>query len=349
MSAAGLETGIEIGASGGWDTVAWALVAAAGLAGSAIWSGTETGFYCLSRVRLDVRLHKRGDAAARRVRDELEHPDRLLSTILLGNNVCNYLGTLGVTMLLEGAGFGPTLTVVLQMIVLTPLFFVFGESLPKELFRLNADRWPYALSWVLRAARLLATVTLVLPMLMMFARVALRLAGEKPGTIDVGGARRLLGLIEESAHAGAISRVQGALAERAIVFERTTVGEVMVPWRSVDRLGLEWSDERVREKALATMRTWLPVTDRLGRVRGVVHAIGVIGSDGGLGDEGGPGVVSPISLDVDEPVRTAIGRLAMNEAGIAIVESGGKPIGIVGRQDLVRPLLGRSDGLVSHA
>ena len=86
------------------ETAAWIALTAAGLAGSAVWSGTETGFYCLSRVRLDVRLHRRGDAGARRVRDELDHPDRLLATILLGNNLCNYFGTLGLTMVLEGAG-----------------------------------------------------------------------------------------------------------------------------------------------------------------------------------------------------------------------------------------------------
>lgn len=336
--------GVESVAVGGgsWALVGWGGLALAGLIGSAMWSGAETGFYCLSRVRLDVRLHRRGDRAASRVRDELEHPNRLLSTILLGNNVCNYLGTLGVTMLLEGAGFSPALTVLLQMIVLTPMFLVFGESLPKEVFRLNADSWPYALSGVLKAVRLLATVTLVMPALMLISRVALRLVGEASGTIDAGGTRRLLGLIEESAHAGAISGVQGDLAERALEFERTVVGDVMVPWRSVDRLRLDWSNERATEAALRTTRTWLPVTDRVSRVRGLVHAIDLVDSVGGLGSDDGPEMVMPIVLEPGERVRTAIGRLAMHPAGIAIVMSGGKPIGLVSRHDLVRPLLGRS-------
>lgn len=326
------------------EGIGWAALTVAGLAGSALWSGTETGFYCLSRVRLDVRLHKQGDAAARRVRDELAHPNRLLSTILLGNNVCNYLGTLGLTMLLGAAGFSPAVTVLLQMAVLTPLFLVFGESLPKEVFRLKADSWPYAISPIVKFVRLLATVTLVLPVLMLISKLALRLVGEASGTIDGAGRGRLLGLLAESAHAGSISSVQGALAERALEFERTKVGDVMIPWRSVDRIRIDWSNERATAFALRTTRTWLPVTDRLARVKGVIHAIDLVDSDGLLGGDDGPVMIEPLRLGPGELVRTAVGRLAANEAGIAIVESGGKAIGIVGRQDLVRPLLGREDG-----
>ncbi len=328
------------------EIAGWALLMLAGLVGSAMWSGTETGFYCLSRVRLDVRLHKRGDRAALRVRDELSDPNRLLSTVLLGNNLCNYAGTLGLTMLLAGSGLSPGATIVLQMVVLTPLLLVFGESLPKEVFRLNADSWPYALSPVIKFVRILATVTLVLPALMAISRLALRLTGDTGGSIDaMGRRRRLLGLLEESAHSGSISGLQGRLAERALVFERTTVGEVAVPWRSVDRIRVDWSNETASAFALRTTRTWLPVTDRLGRVRGVIHALDLIASSGEIGHGEGPEMIEPVRLDASESVLTAIGKLAVNPAGIAIVVDraragkGERVVGLVGREDLVGPLL----------
>ena len=328
------------------EVAGWLLLMLAGLLGSAMWSGAETGFYCLSRVRLDVRLHRVGDTAARRVRDELSDGNRLLSTILLGNNLCNYAGTLGLTMLLEGVGLSPGVTIALQMAVLTPLLLVFGESLPKEVFRLNADSWPYALAPVIAFVRRVATVTLVLPALMWISRIALRAVGDTGGSIDaMGRRRRLLGLLEESAHAGSISGLQGRLAERALVFERTTVGEVAVPWRSVDRIRVDWTNETATAFALRTTRTWLPVTDRLGRVRGVVHALDLIASDGVIGGEDGPAMVDPVRLETGESVLTAVGRLAMNPAGIALVvdrsrgASGERVVGLVGREDLVGPLL----------
>jgi CBS domain containing-hemolysin-like protein len=233
--------------------------------------------------------------------------------------------------------------VLLQMVVLTPLFLILGESLPKEVFRLNADSWPYALSPVVKAVRLLATVTLILPAVLWVARLALRAVGEGSGSIDASGRRRLLGLLAESAHAGSLSGVQGALAERALRFERTTVGEVMVPWRRVDRLRADWSNEAATDFALRTTRTWLPVTDRLGRVRGVVHAVELIASSGELGAGDGPEMVEPVFVSSEEPVRTAIGKLAASASGIAVVRAGDRPVGLVGRQDLVAPLLGHEE------
>ena len=110
----------------------WVLVALAGLAGSAMWSGMETGLYCLSRVRLSVRQGASGAAGVtgRLAASELEKPDRVLATILVGNNACNYIGTLGLTALLEARGFGTVSLVLIQVLVLTPALLIFGESLP---------------------------------------------------------------------------------------------------------------------------------------------------------------------------------------------------------------------------
>jgi CBS domain containing-hemolysin-like protein len=320
------------------ETVAilWAGLAAIGLMGSALWSGTETGFYCLSRVRLDIRLSRPGDAAARRVRRELSNTGRLLATILLGNNICNYIGTLGVTGLLELGGLSAGLIVVLQVVVLTPTLLVFGESLPKEIFRLNADRLPYRIVPIVTASRWLMTATLVLPVLMLIVRAATRRLGSESSPLALGAKNRLLQLLLESAHSGAISGVQGALAERALSFERATVGEVMIPWSSVDRIKTEWSRGRALDIAARSGKSHLPVTDRRGRVVGVVHYVSLFGGEAdpvSLCEE-------PARLSPREPVRQAVGKLAESRPGVAIVESGGRPVGLVAEHDLVSPLLG---------
>lgn len=319
----------------GAEVMLWAGVAVCGLIGSALCSGLETGFYCLSRVRLDIRLSHAGDRAARRVRAELADTGRLLATILLGNNLFNYFGTLGVTVLLEGAGFSAGMTVGLQVLVLTPMLLVFGESLPKEVFRLNADTLPYRLAPVLTAARWLATVTLVLPGLLLISRAATRRLGAESSPLGMGGQRRLLHLIEESAHSGAISGVQGALAERALAFERSTVSAVMMPWTGVDRLRAEWGRERAIEHASRTGRSHLPVVDRRGRVLGVVHVLDLFASEGSIAEL----AEEPARLEPDEPVRRAVGRLAESRAGVAIVEQGGRAVGLVTEHDLVAPLI----------
>lgn len=316
------------------ESTLWTAVAVAGLVGSAVCSGVEMGFYCLSRVRLEIRL-SRPDRAARLVRTELNDPGRLLATVLLWNNLCNYAGTLGVTALLGLAGLSDGLTVLLQVLLLTPMLLVFGESLPKEVFRLNADTLPYRFVPLVRGARLLATATLVLPMLMLGARATARRLGQSSSPLALSGQRRLLHMLEESAHSGVISGVQGALAERALVFERSTVSGVMTPWIRVDRVDAETTRERATEVALRTGRSALPVVDARKRVVGVVQAIDLFRGEGAFSALWG----EPVRLSPDEPLRRALGRLADTGAGLGVVEANGRAIGVVTRSDLVRPLL----------
>jgi len=222
------------------------------------------------------------------------------------------------------------------VMVLTPALLVFGESLPKEFFRLNADRMPYRLAPVITACRWLATATLLLPVLSLILRaVTSRLADESGGQ-DPRGRRRLMELLEESAHQGAISGVQGALAERALVFERTAVRDVMIAWSAVDRVRLSDTPERAAGIAARTEKTWLPVVDHAGSVAGVVHAVALLERPEAWRDL----IERPTRLGPRDPLRGALARLSGTGVGVGIVEERGRPVGLVGKRDLVRPLIG---------
>ncbi|MHC5006843.1 MAG: CNNM domain-containing protein, partial [Planctomycetota bacterium] len=65
--------------------IGWGLMAVSGICLSALFSGLETGVYTINRVRVVVRAN-RGESAARRLQHEIRKPNRLLSTLLLGNN-----------------------------------------------------------------------------------------------------------------------------------------------------------------------------------------------------------------------------------------------------------------------
>ena len=82
----------------GLEILFWSVMMALGLAGSAIYSGLETGAYSLNRVRLQVLSHK-NNKAARLLERLVTRPVLLLSTLLIGNNLTNYMGTAGLTVL----------------------------------------------------------------------------------------------------------------------------------------------------------------------------------------------------------------------------------------------------------
>ena len=85
----------------------WLLVAFTGLLLSALCSGLEIGLYTINRVRLAVRSG-RGDRRAVRLDRELRDPGRSLTTLLIGNNIANYLGSLGIMALLKSSGLSDT-------------------------------------------------------------------------------------------------------------------------------------------------------------------------------------------------------------------------------------------------
>ena len=95
---------------------------------SAYFSATETAFSCLNKIRMKSRAES-GDHRAALAMDLVEDYDRLISTILIGNNIVNITASTVGTVLFTKlyAAYGPTVsTVVLTLVVL-----IFGEISPR--------------------------------------------------------------------------------------------------------------------------------------------------------------------------------------------------------------------------
>lgn len=318
------------------EQILWSSLGLVGLLCSALWSGAETGCYTLNRVRLGVRAAS-GAKSAVRVRKLLDHPESLLATLLIGNNLSNYLGTMGLTSLLIGLGVAEAKIVLLNTVVLAPLILVFCEALPKEVFRRASDTLTYRIAGVLTLMRLVFTACGALPLVVWLSRAVGRLAGlgSVPGLVD--SRTRIASLLKEGSASGAISETQSSLIDRATQFTGATVGEELVPWEGVRTIaaGLD------RSRALLAMQragfAAYPVVDGRGRVVGMVGHIEVL-----LERE------KPWASLVAPPVRVAPETRAvealrlLRKAGqtLAIVEQNGRPVGLVTVKDLVEPLVG---------
>ncbi|QHI70297.1 CNNM domain-containing protein [Tichowtungia aerotolerans] len=127
------------------------------LAGSAFFSGVETGGYLLNRLRLRRRV-RLGDKSAKRLHHGLSDAHRFIFTVLIGNNLAIYLLSRDVTRLYsdrggmdEGLLFGVlpwNAETAATLTLLLPLF-IFGELLPKNWFHRHADTLMYRCSWLL--------------------------------------------------------------------------------------------------------------------------------------------------------------------------------------------------------
>jgi len=319
-------------------TLWWMLMLSA-LIASACFSGVEVGCYTLNRVRLDLRAGRttRPDWAARVLKRELEQPDRLLAALLIGNNIVNYAGALAMTTLLEVGGRSPGQVALITTLVLTPALFVFGEAIPKELFRVEADRLTYRFAGVLSAMRLLLTYSGVLPLARLMSRGIERAAGLKAEHIS-DARQRVAALLKEGAGQGELSEAQVSLVDRALVFGRVRVADEMVPWAKVRVVTMESSRVQAMRAIGAVSHARIPVVSASGRVVGVLHQADLhTRPDAGLHEL----ITPPVRVRPETPAREALLAIRRAKAGIAVVEdAAGRPTGLVTIKDLIEPLTG---------
>lgn len=129
---------------------------------SALFSGTEIAF--ISASKLEVELKKmQGSRRGHILANFYESPAKFLSTMLVGNNIALVIFTTFMTQLLEPSvtrwiGETEIGVLLLSTVIITLVVLVFGEFLPKTLFRMFSNNILYALtyplsilSWILAA------------------------------------------------------------------------------------------------------------------------------------------------------------------------------------------------------
>lgn len=117
---------------------------------SGFFSGAEISFVSANRLRLEIKS-RNGSIASKYLNYFVRHPDSFLSTTLIGNNIINVIYATLMAFFLTGpiislyntvAGADPTPVAILifQTIIASFLILIFGEIIPKSIFRIHADR-----------------------------------------------------------------------------------------------------------------------------------------------------------------------------------------------------------------
>lgn len=324
-----------------YEAIGMFILTVVGLFGAALCAGGEMGVYSVNRVRLALRARGDADQPARALAAELEQAPRLLAVLLIGYNLFSYANSIGTTALLQARGYNEVGIIVLNVLVIGPVLFVLADTLPKELFRAEADRLTYSIARPLHWLRLLLTWSLVLPTVQALARFLTALVRGGDEAAVQTARERIASLLKEGAEHGIISESQVTMLDRAFALRETTVQDEMVPWAKVHKLLVNTERVRALEQMTAAPVSRFPVVDGRGQVLGVVDFLDVVLEQGKhLSQLATP----PITLDARLPVREALLKLSAAGAGLAIVTIGAgpnaRPVGIVTAKDLVEPLTG---------
>ena len=122
---------------------------------SALFSGSEIAYVSANKLKVELKK-KRGTKKARIMTDWYDHPADFLSTMLVGNNIALVAFTSLITapigyLVVTYLGITGELTLLLaNTLMITVIVLIFGEYLPKTLFRLYADDALYSLAYPIR-------------------------------------------------------------------------------------------------------------------------------------------------------------------------------------------------------
>jgi CBS domain containing-hemolysin-like protein len=322
------------------DAMWWAIMLMA-VACSALTSGIEMGCYALSRVRLAVRAERSSpapDRAARILRDELAKPDRLITTLLVANNIFNYIAAIAVTEILANSGYSDWLKAVINVAILTPLLLIGADTIPKEIFRASADRLTYPFAAAVRFVRIVLTCVGIVPTVVLFNRLAERWSGLSSDVESLIEPRQKLAtLLKESAAHGVLSEAQTSLVDRVLNLRRTTVRDEMTPWSRVRTIPSHWDTRRASRVLSSLPHAWIPVVDAQGKLVGVVRQIDLHLR---TSEPISALLRTPARLSPERGLYDALGDVRAAQAPVGIVEVNGVPSGLVTIKDLIEPLTG---------
>ncbi len=319
------------------------------LALSAVFSGTETALLALGEA--GVHRHLDGERRPPRLLTLWrEHPNRVLSSLLIANNLVNILASAVATNLAASALAGVGVRgaaewgVALAVGVMTFLIVTFGEIVPKTFARHNADRFVPLFPVTLLACMLLR------PFSSGLERVASRLIRAVGGSDGESGPRvteaEVEAMIRLGTAEGALSGDKKELLSSVIEFSETMTKEIMVPRTDVVGFPVEASLDEVLRTVADRKFSRYPVYD--GDLDTVVGILTVKDLLRALSDERREGfslraLVSPKVLIVPETKK--IGDLLKDfqaervQMAVAVDEFGGTA-GIVTTEDVIEEIVG---------
>ena len=303
---------------------------------SAFFSASETAFSSLNQIRLKSRADD-GDRTAARVLAMSEQYDKLLSTILIGNNIVN-IGAASIATVLFTKALGEERGATVSTIVLTIVVLIFGEISPKSIAKEMPETIATAVSPFLNLL-----MTLFTPLTWLFSQWKKLLNhfihSSEEDTITEG---ELMTMVSEAESDGELTDRESQLIRSAIEFDDVEVEEILTPRVDVIAVEDDLSLDDVADTFAESGYSRLPVYHgTIDNIIGVVHEkdfyLGRLRKDTTLEDLVKPTLYTTGSTQISQLLRTL--REQHHHMAVVVDEYGGTE-GIITLEDILEELVG---------
>ena len=309
---------------------------------SAFYSGSETALVSVNKIRIN-QLVEEENSKAKIIHRLIASPDRMLALTLVGTNLANVLIAL----------FGERLTInilpnlnenlqdAISIVYITVLLLIFGEILPKTIFRVKADILALRFAYVLRLSEyVLAPLIYFVQIVTKFLVIVIDRGSSSPNPEAQREELRLIATMGEES--GNLHAEQRRMIHSLLNFQNRTVEQVMVPLVDIVAIEKTTTCDEFLQIAADSGYSRIPVYDgHVYDIIGIVNLLDVIYS------ENLPETIEPfIRKDIQVvPESKNINALlkeiqdTQHTMVFAVNEYGGT-VGLVTVEDLVEEIVG---------
>ncbi|MBQ7874876.1 MAG: HlyC/CorC family transporter, partial [Oscillospiraceae bacterium] len=233
---------------------------------SAYFSATETAFNSLNVTKIKIAA-ERGDKTAQLIIRLLDDYNRLLTTILVGNNIVNIaLSSMGTVLFIEllGGDIGATVSTA----VITVVVLIFGEITPKSVAKESPESFARFSAPIINfIAIVLTPVNFLFSMWKKLVSMVIKSSDDNTVTEE-----ELLSMVDEVEHSGGIGEQEGELIRNVIELNENDAADIATPRVDIEAVEKNWTKEEVAEVFIETGYSRLPVyVDSLDNIIGIIH------------------------------------------------------------------------------
>ncbi|MCB1852472.1 MAG: HlyC/CorC family transporter [Gammaproteobacteria bacterium] len=318
------------------------------LASSAVFSGSETALFSLSRIDLQ-KLRQSRNKYSESIHAMLDEPRRLIISILCGNelvNIASAVNMTGILLLL----FGDQDVGWINILVMVPLLLLIGEVTPKTI----AVNFPVKFSTGLSAKILPRWITLITPL-----REGVRVVADRITTFVVGDAvsrqnilhaDELKTLLEESEQTGVIDATERVLIDNVLEASETDISRIMTPSPRINFLDASLSVPELLEQFRQFRHPRIPIFQgHWDNVIGFLHSedmLRLIRGGGDIATTTLESIIKPAHfVPPTKKVDEMFDYFQRHNTRVAIVLGEyGEVLGIVTMKDVVKFIFGEISG-----
>ena len=236
---------------------------------SAFFSSTETAFSSVSKIRLK-NLADNGDKRAEKAIYIVDHYDKALSTILVGNNIVNIASSALATLLFVSF-LGDAAGTLMSTVVLTIVVLVCGEVLPKNIAIENNVKLCVSFASPLRM--LMFILTPVTFLLLKLTDAVKRFSGKNKKKSPSVTEDELKYIVESIEEEGVLEEQESELVQSALEFDEKTAYDILTPRVDMTAMNIDDSFEKNNEIIMTERFSRIPVyKESIDNIVGVLHS-----------------------------------------------------------------------------